>query len=308
MIEEPTDTPHANRTRFIISGICLFLAVLLILLFLLGNGRRPLKPIRLSPAAALLVSNEASFITFPDLNADPTAYLDQFIRVSGQYTPQLPPTCLPHNGPDIRWALINNELQLDAVGFETILRELPAGTILTVEGIWRRYHGPFGCGKQPLANDVWYLEVVQILEPNPLFGGDTVALDTILGPSRVPPVGEEPTPTAVPGQPTTTAAASTAIIAATETPTFIFTPTPTLIFLATESATTAVINSPTTTPTPGTPTPSLTLTITTSPTITGTPTMTPTITQTPTPGLIPPTIPVATPNPYQGPSPTAAYP
>ncbi len=307
MIEEPTDTPHADRTRFIISSICLFLAVLLILLFLLGNGRRPLKPIRPSTAADLLmVSNEATFVTFPDLDTDATAYLDQFIRVSGQYTPQPPPTCLPHNGPDIRWALINNELQLDAVGFETILRELPAGTILTVEGIWRRYHGPFGCGKQPPANDAWYLEVVQIIEPNPLFGSDAVALDTILGPSHTPTSGGGLSPTAVPNQPTATAPVTTAV--ATETPTFVFTPTPTPIVLATGSATTAVVNASTTTATPGTPTPSLTPTITTSPTTTGTPTMTPTVTQTPTPGPIPPTIPVATPNPYQGPQPTAAYP
>lgn len=300
-----TEMQSSDRTRFIITAGCLFLALLLVLFFLLSHRQRPLKPLRTTETGQLLlISNEVNLVTFPELNAAPESYLNRFIRVSGSYTPQPPLTCLPHNGPDIRWALINDELQLDAIGFEEILRQLPPGTTLTVVGIWRRYQGPYGCGKQPPTNSAWYLEVTQILEPNPLYGAGSVALNTILGPSRTP-AGPEPSPTPVTEQPTATLEPGTTAVA---TPTLLFTPTPTTIALTTPTAT-AAIGTVTITPTFGTPKPSGTPTITSSPPP-GTPGVTPTVTQTPTSGPIPPTS-AATPDPYQGPAtpvPTSPYP
>ena len=306
---EPTNISSADRTRLIITGVCLFMTVLLISLALIDKGR-PLKPVRTPATAVILpVNNQATFVTFPELNADPTAYLHQLIRVSGSYNPLPPLTCLPHNGPRIRWSLISDELQLDAIGFETILQEVSPGTILTVEGIWQRYHGPYGCGKQPPTNDAWYLEVLQIIEPNPLFSADIVALDTILGPSRTP-VGDQPLP------PTAVVEPNTPTIAPTETPlaptllppTLAFTPTATTIVAATPTPTTAVIGTPNSTPAPGTATATPTPTMTPSPTPTILPTLTITVTATPTiePGL--PTLVVPTPDPYQGVTVTPAYP
>jgi hypothetical protein len=302
---EPTPMQSSDRNRLIITGACLFLALLLVLAFLLAHRQRPLKPLRPSQTAELLlVSNEVNLVTFSELNAAPEAYLNRFIRVSGSYTPQPPPTCLPHNGPDIRWALINGELQLDAVGFETILRELTPGTTLTVVGIWRRYQGPYGCGKQPPTNDAWYLEVTQILEPNPLYGAGAVALNTSLGPTPTP-VGPEPTLTPVTQQPTATLEPSgTAAV----TPT-LFTPTPTTAALATQTTTTG--GTLTATPTLGTPATTGTPTITLTPSSPGTAAATPTVTLTPTPGAVPPTATLTTPDPYQGPTtplPTSSYP
>lgn len=309
---EPTNTPTTDRTRLMISAVCLFIAVLLVLFFLLGPRTRPLKPLRTSETAdPLPISSEANFVTFTDLNGSPVDYLNQFIRVSGSFNPLPLPECLPHSGPDIRWSLIADELQLDAIGFETIVREVPPGTVLTVQGIWRRYHGPFGCGKQPPPNDAWYLEVTQIIEPNPLFGADTVALDTILGPSPTPNNGEPPSPTAVNAQPTDEPTATpTAVTPPTTTATLIFTPTPTTILLATETPTLIGTPSPSPTAASGTltatPTPTLTPTptVTTAPGTPGTPTLTPTVTQTPTAAPVPPTLVVATPDPYQGPTPS----
>jgi hypothetical protein len=302
---ELTEAQSADRTRLIITGVCLFLAVLLVLFFLLSHRQRPLKPLRTDEAAGLLlISDEVNLVTFLELNTAPEAYLNRFIRVSGSYTPQPPLTCLPHNGPDIRWALINDELQLDAIGFEKILREVPPGTILTVVGIWRHYQGPYGCGKQPPVNDAWYLEVTQILEPNPLYGAGSIALNTILGPSRTP-VGPEPTPTAVTEQPTATLEPGTTAVAS---PTLTFATTPTTAALTTQTAT-AVAGTFTATPAFGTPTPSGTPTMTPS-LPPGTPGTTPTVTQTPTSGAVPPTT-APTSDPYQGPAtpvPTSPYP
>jgi hypothetical protein len=302
---ESTEMQSSDRTRLIITGVCLFLALLLVLIFLLSHRQRPLKPLRTGETAELLfVSNEVNLVSFSELNTAPEAYLDQFIRVSGSYTPQPPLDCLPHSGPDIRWALINDELQLDAIGFENIMREVPPGTIITVVGIWRRYEGPYGCGKEPPTNVAWYLEVTQILEPNPLFGADSIALDTLLGPSRTP-VGPEPTLTPVTVQPTPTLEPGTTAVV---TPTATITALPTIGTLATLTPTTAV-GTVTPTPTLGTPTPSGTPTITPSPLPPGTASVTPTIT--PTSGAIPPTTVGGTPNPYQGPAtaaPTSSYP
>ena len=292
-----TEMQSSDRTRFIITGVCLFLALLLVFLFLLSHRQRPLKPPRTTETAELLlISNEVNLVTFSELNAAPETYLDRFIRVSGSYAPQPPLTCLPHNGPDIRWALINDELQLDAMGFEEILRQVPPGTTLTVVGIWRQYQGPYGCGKQPPTNSAWYLEVTQILEPNPLYGAGSVALNTLLGPSRTP-AGPEPSPTPVTDQPTATLEPGITPVA---TPTLILTLTPTPVALVSLTATTAV-GTFTVAPTFGTPTPSGTPTITPSPLPPGTASVTPTVTQTPTSGPVPPTSAVATPDPYQGP-------
>jgi hypothetical protein len=41
---------------------------------------------------------------------------------------------------------------------------------MTVEGYWRLYEGPLGCGKNAPRAAIWYLEVLRIVEPNPLPG------------------------------------------------------------------------------------------------------------------------------------------
>jgi hypothetical protein len=282
-------------------GIGVGLIILLLLLFwLLRDERRQLKPLRTeSNADLVLVSDSAQFVAFPDLNAAPEAYLNQVIRVSGNYAPQQPPTCLPYSGPTIQWALISEGLQLDAKGFEAILHRVPEGTILTVDGVWRRYHGPFGCGKEPPDNDAWYLEVTQIIEPNPLFGGENAGLNTILGPGRTPTpqivsAGEETGPTATADPAITPTATLATIGQSTSTPTTTPIVTPTTTGTATPTSV------------PGTPTLTRTPTITPTPTTTGTVTTTPTITPTPQPGVIPPTLPP--PDPYTGPPTPPGYP
>ena len=104
-------------------------------------------------------------LTFAELNADPDAYRDRRIQVAGDFASVPPPTCTPHAGPSIRWSLVAEELQLNAVGFENVLRLLAEGTPMTVTGIWRLYSGPAGCGKAPPDANVWFLSLIHLSEP-----------------------------------------------------------------------------------------------------------------------------------------------
>lgn len=154
------------------AGIIL-IAMLVILPMLFGGTPRPLKPTGSTEAVfpEPVGSGQSVPIGFNQLNEDPAALRDRRIQVTGSYTPLEVPGCQSPGSPRVQWALVSEGLQLDAVGFEGLLRRLPSGTLMTVEGIWRLYQGPVDCGKDTPARNVWYLQVERILEPNPLFGG-----------------------------------------------------------------------------------------------------------------------------------------
>lgn len=281
--EAPLGPLAPNKRALLLLAAILAVAVLGYL-FLSSQtaAQRPLKPPR--PTATpnvIAISSQPVIVTFAQLNEDPFALLNRTIRVTGSYTPLELPTCDgPYSGPTIVWALIAEELQLDVRGFEHIMRLVPPGTTLTVEGIWRLYEGPHGCGKEPPTATVWYLELSRIIQPNPLplLSGTAVPLDTLATPTFAPttdpatqPIGTPPIPGA------TTDPATTPI------------PTATGFGIPTASATvqvgaTATIGLPltvTTTPSPG---PSPTATATTNPNATRTPTATATGTATATLG------------------------
>jgi hypothetical protein len=165
------------------AAVVLLLAGLGLLAFSINGGlAQPLYPNlpTFTPIAGAFVS-EATAIGFEELNADPAAQQDRRLQVSGEFTPLEAPTCLDHNGPLIEWSLVADELQLNAVGFEDVLRAVSPGIELTVTGIWRAYQGPVGCGKEPADGTVWYLEVDRIVEPNPLFGSAGPGLTVVAG-------------------------------------------------------------------------------------------------------------------------------
>jgi hypothetical protein len=246
------------------------------------TGNRPLYPAlpTLTPVSQEL-AQEAKVLDFTELNADPAAYRDQLIRVTGAYTPVPAPECQPWAGVPIRWSLVAEGLQLNATGFESILRFIDPGTELSVAGYWRMYQGPLGCGKQPAAGVVWYLEVIRIIEPNPLvIGGSNISL-TVIANSPLPTLGSiEALTTLTPSlTPTST---ETVEPLPTEPGIGIGTSEPTAI--PTETATLAFPGTVTNTPDPdATPTPD------TTPGVSVTPGMTATVsgssTETPDPGL-----------------------
>lgn len=267
----------------------LLLAVLLVMIIGLlalasatGTANRPLYP----PLPSLTplpqeIANEIKTLTFTELNTDPGVYRDQLIQVSGTYTPLSPPDCRPWTGIPIEWSLVSEGLQLNAIGFETILRFVNPGTELTVLGYWRLYQGPLGCGKEPPAGVVWYLEVVRVLEPNPLLiGGNDLSL-TVVANYPLPTLGTiealtTPTPSTTP--------APTATIEQEATEPAIDIETPVGPGEATETATLAFPGTVT-----HTPDPNATPTLETTPDINSTASPTPTVagatTETPNPAL-----------------------
>lgn len=169
-------------------GITVAAAVLVIIglamlaFSLSGRAERPLLPILPTfTTVPETIANEPELIGFAELNADPNAFRGRRIQVSGAYTPVDPPECVDYAGPIIRWSLVADELQLNAVGFENVLRLLETDTNMTVMGVWSAYQGPLGCGKSPPQGTVWYLAVERILEPNPLLGANGPLLTVIAG-------------------------------------------------------------------------------------------------------------------------------
>lgn len=310
--EAPASRPATGRARAIAArwpwlaaaaaGL-LLLGIIALLYTLIDRGGRPLYPNlpTFTPVSGV-VEGEATVIDFEELNADPEALRDRRIQVSGEYASIAPPTCLPFAGPVIRWSLVGDELQLNATGFEAILRLVAEGTPMTVTGIWRLYRGPVGCGKEPPDGAVWFLAVDQIIEPNPLLSGDGIALTVIAG---------SPFPTLPPLDLSSPTPAATETVTATTT----LEPSPTLGAVATfppqltttPDTTPSVTVTPTVTETPGEiGTPDLTGT----PTPTGTPGPSPTPSPTGEGGPTTPGIPTATPGGtgYPDPEPTTGYP
>ena len=138
-------------------------------------------------------NGQARLVDCDDLNDKPSDDVNLRIRVSGNYFRLEPISCAPFSGPRIQWGLVAEGLQLNARGFEAIVLPIvPANTQMTLEGIWRRYPGPAGCGKEPTAG-LWYLEVEQIVQPNPLMAGSATP-DTFLEVTQ-PPFPGTATPT-----------------------------------------------------------------------------------------------------------------
>ena len=282
--------PIAPRNRTLLLFLAILAVAALGYLFLSSQtaAQRPLKPPRNTATPNVIaISSQPVIVTFAQLNEDPFALINRTIRVTGSYTPLDLPRCDgSYSGPHIVWALIAEELQLDARGFEQIMALVPPGTNLTIEGIWRHYEGPHGCGKEPPTATVWYLEVSRIVQPNPLplLNGTAVSLDTIATPTFAPTTDPAAQPTVLVGTPLPTAAGEETDPATTPIPTateFVV-PTATTELLVTVTPTPSPGPSPTATPSPdpsASPTPTPTAT-TSAPTATpgggsGAPTSTP---------------------------------
>ncbi|WP_374687264.1 hypothetical protein [Promineifilum sp.] len=262
----------SRQSALAVLAIVLLLGGLAVVALTLASpGNRGLFPNlpTFTPLAAEITS-EAELIGFAELNADPAAFRDRRIQVSGVYTPVEVPDCRPFAGPVVRWSLVDEELQLNAIGFENVLPLLDDGTEMTIAGIWRVYQGPLGCGKEPADDELWYLAVDQILEPNPLFGAGGSSLTVVAG---------SPQPTLPPLDLALPTPAATTALTATETLPPTASLAPTLPFGLTMTSTPTI-------PVSGTPSPTVTVGATGTlgtPAGTGTPTLTVTPGPSPTP-------------------------
>lgn len=301
-----------NRTS--LTGLLIGAAVLITLIFLVSfvfnrSSNRPIKPIISTGTPGALLTNYApESVSFFDLETDPTQYLNQRIRVTGRFTHIEQPLCQPYSGPRIKWGIIDDTLQMNALGYESVVKSLPNNIEMTLEGIWKFYPGAVGCGKESQANNgLWYIHVEHILQPNPLpiagINGLAQVGITDSEPLQPPnPVGEQP--------PGTSEAVATEIGTPEFTATNTATPSSTPTQIGTIGPTTTPDGSATATFTPSaTSTQAATTTTITNtpaastpPSGTVTPTLIPTNTAVPTSG--PPVGSTSTPNPGGYPAPT----
>lgn len=191
-------------------------------------------------------------LTFVQLNAGPAAYQDQYVQLQGAYLELPAPDCYPYRGPLFVWSLadlatdVPQQLRVDAKGLEDVIYLAPEGTPVTVEGFWRLYQGPLGCGKNAPREAVWYLAAMRIVAPNPFPG---VLESPRVTPEEEPQIEITPLATLTPAPP------------ASPTPGLLSTPSVTPQVTATPSAAASPdpLLTPSTTPTldttPGTITP-----------------------------------------------------
>ena len=105
-----------------------------------------------------------------DVMANPEFYEGAHLQVSGQYFRRPLQVCGvdPHPAP-AGWDLVAGDVSVPAGGFNDQLRLLlPDGITMTVIGRFTHWQGPVGCGKQAVAKEIWYLDVVKIIDPTQL--------------------------------------------------------------------------------------------------------------------------------------------
>lgn len=273
------------------------------------SSRGVLKPFPTGTPSGASLPLQAATPSFAALNEEPERYEDRLIRVAGALHRLPPPACSPSRGPGTRWALVGDNLRLDGKGMASILMLAPRETVVTLDGVWRRYIGPLGCGKEPAVGQSWYLEALRIVAPNPLPGYGPLPEATAPGnDGLLGPPSELPTATAAGLQEQTGTPVPGASPAASETPTLTpagtrGTPAPTPTASRTPTPTRPPTRTPAVSATPG-PSPTPTPTAATGLTVTPAPTDPSGGFATATPGPPAPTFTPGTPYPAPTPLPT----
>ena len=192
-------------------------AVLLVLL-LLGSGcggRDRNAPPTPTPFSVMTrpdraPAGEAIPISLMNLSRNPQLFSGATLQLRGQYQPLPRLICQKEAFPSpATWGLVAEGLQANATGLDEPLRQLLAvGQEITVEGLWLQHVGPIGCGKNAPVQEMWYLSVSRIIDPQPLVKATAVA-----------PVPADPTIIAeVPATETAVVTEEAAEQAETETP------------------------------------------------------------------------------------------
>lgn len=248
------------------SRFTLFLSLVLVSLLSACRGGGVFRSDRTGPEAETILSGQAMALTFTELDTDPAVYRNRLIRVRGSFSSLPSPECEQFTGPNFAWELVENDLHLKAVGFEEVMKLVPEGTTLAVDGFWRLYQGPLGCGKEPARTTIWYLETLRLVQPNPV---PQLAAAPETSPSSADAEAQQATEA-----PTVGAQGPTPQTTPTATPTASGTPLPGTTPPATDTPdlsptpTLGDTPMPTPTPSPQTGTPGATPTPTPSPTAT----------------------------------------
>jgi hypothetical protein len=192
------------------------------------------------------ISSEPLIVSLADLAESPEAYEGAYLQVQGQYhrLPLLFCSAASYPAP-ASWKLASDSVEIKASGFDSQLRRLIANDVMiTVTGRWRFWQGLVGCDKKAIQQQIWYLQVDDILSPDPI----VQATPMPAGPDA-DVIAAQPTPISSPTIPTETATAlpeagatvppgtPAAIESESATATIIFSPTPSLPAAGQETAT-----------------------------------------------------------------------
>lgn len=233
--------------------------IILISLAACSGREGQLKPLATSVLSGQSFDTEPELVTFAQLEANPEQYQDRLIRVTGNFLHLAPPECYPYLSYGAEWSLVSEALRLDALGFEDLMRLVAEGLTVTVDGFFRLYQGPLGCGKTAPLATAWYLQTLRIVQPNPLVRteGENGFGVVLISPT---PFGTLLPPGTIPGLTITPGGTAVQTGVPTGTPTIFGTMIPTSTGTITPTGTRL------TTGTPGpSPTPSVTGTITVTP-------------------------------------------
>lgn len=180
------------------------------------------------------------------------------VRVAGQYKALPVQVCATEvRRSPATWSLTDEGSEVLAGGFDDPLRELAGrGVELTVQGRWMRWEGPVGCGRRTLSQEIWYLDVSEIISPNPLFVTGPLEEDVSGTPAVSPPEGTDVAGIITGGTPVAGLTAPSGLTPGAGGPgTLIPTATPRLTVTASPTG-------PTTTPSPSLPATGGTVTLT----------------------------------------------
>ncbi len=146
----------------------------------------------------------------PPLTADPTSLITllrnpvffegRYIQLSGSYKPLPLPVCTGEGRfSPATWTLTDGEIDIPASGFDGVLRPIAdPGLPLVVEGRWLYWEGPVGCDRRAPTQQLWYLEVTNIVSPNPLTIAQIESGETV----PIPVEDETPAGDQIPLEPT----------------------------------------------------------------------------------------------------------
>ncbi len=196
----------------------------------------------------------ASDVPVTSLLRNPYAFEGERVRISGRYQPLPLMACKndPHVSP-ATWVISDGGYEVPAAGFDTVLRQLGVSDIpIVVEGRWRFWDGPVGCGRRAPNEEIWHIEVSRIVSPNPL--SQVVISDQEIAEAPTSTTTSEPLAESSADLTSDTAPTSLSTLIPTASPTDFATPTrmatATPVEIAPVEATFTVPASPTSTPTP----------------------------------------------------------
>ena len=108
-------------------------------------------------------------ISLTELMADPDAFRNQQIEVTGQFQrlPRLFCAATPYRSP-ASFTLREGDVILLAAGLGSGRDVAPDGLTMTVNGRLLAWEGPVGCGKQAIVQPIWYIEVNRVIAPRPI--------------------------------------------------------------------------------------------------------------------------------------------